>query len=131
MALARIEMLEGRSAEEKRRVVDAVRSALSEALKAPEDDPAVRLDEYPRERFSLPYPDRHSDRYTLVEVTMFAGRSMDTKRRLYRGIVDRLASLDIPPSDVLIVVHEPPMENWAINGGVPANEVDVGFKVDI
>jgi phenylpyruvate tautomerase PptA (4-oxalocrotonate tautomerase family) len=124
-------MLEGRSAEEKRRVVDAVRTALSEALKAPEDDPAVRLDEYPSDRFSLPYPDRHSDRYTLVEVTMFAGRSMDAKRRLYRGIVDRLASLDIPPSDVLIVLHEPPMENWAINGGVPANEVDVGFKVDI
>jgi phenylpyruvate tautomerase PptA (4-oxalocrotonate tautomerase family) len=62
---------------------------------------------------------------------MFAGRSMDAKRRLYRGIVDRLASLDIPPSDVLIVLHEPPMENWAINGGVPANEVDGGFKVDI
>jgi phenylpyruvate tautomerase PptA (4-oxalocrotonate tautomerase family) len=131
VALARIEMLEGRSAEEKRRLVDAVRAALSDALRSPEDDPAVRLDEYPSERFSLPYPDRHTDRYTLVEVTMFAGRSMDTKRRLYRDIVDRLASLDIPPSDVLIVLHEPPMENWAINGGVPANEVDVGFKVDI
>jgi phenylpyruvate tautomerase PptA (4-oxalocrotonate tautomerase family) len=51
VALARIEMLEGRSAEEKRRLVDAVRAALSDALRSPEDDPAVRLDEYPSERF--------------------------------------------------------------------------------
>jgi phenylpyruvate tautomerase PptA (4-oxalocrotonate tautomerase family) len=62
---------------------------------------------------------------------MFAGRSMGTKRRLYRAIVDRFVALDIPAADVLIVLHEPPMENWAVNGGVPASEVDVGFKVDV
>jgi hypothetical protein len=32
---------------------------------------------------------------------------------------------------VLIVLHEQPMENWGVDGGTPANEVDVGFKVDI
>ncbi len=111
--------------------MDGVRGALSEALQAPEADPAVRLAAYPREQFSLPYPHRHSDRYTLVEVTMFAGRSMDTKRRLYDAIVQRLAGLGVPSSDVLIVLHEPPMENWAVDGGTPATEVDVGFKVDI
>jgi len=112
-------------------MVDAVRAALSEALQAPDDDPAVRLIEYPRDQFSLPYPDRHSDHYTLVEVTMFAGRSMDTKRRLYRAIVRRLAIFDVPTKDVVIVLHEPAMENWGLNGGTPASEVDVGFKVDI
>ncbi len=131
MALARIEILEGRTREEKREMVDAVRAALSEALQAPDDDPAVRLIEYPRDQFSLPYPDRHSEHYTLVEVTMFAGRSMDTKRRLYRAIVRRLAIFDVPTKDVVIVLHEPAMENWGLNGGTPASEVDVGFKVDI
>jgi phenylpyruvate tautomerase PptA (4-oxalocrotonate tautomerase family) len=62
---------------------------------------------------------------------MFAGRSMDTKRRLYDAIVHRLAPFDVPPDDVLIVLHEPPMENWGVAGGTPASEVDVGFKVDI
>jgi phenylpyruvate tautomerase PptA (4-oxalocrotonate tautomerase family) len=131
MALARIEILNGRAPETQHHIMDAVRAALSEALQAPDDDPAVRPQEYPRDQFSLPYPDRHSERYTLIEVTMFAGRSLDTKRRLYRALTDRLAALDIPPADVLIVLHEPPMENWGINGGVPASEVDVGFKVDI
>jgi phenylpyruvate tautomerase PptA (4-oxalocrotonate tautomerase family) len=79
----------------------------------------------------VPYPDRHSDAYTLVEVTMFAGRSMEAKRRLYTAIVRGLGECDVAPEDVLIVIHEPPMENWSVDGGTPASEVDVGFKVDI
>jgi len=131
VALARIEILEGRDAEQQRKLVEAVSAALSEALEAPASDPSVRLLEYPHARFSIPYPDRHSDLFTLVEVTMFAGRSMDTKRRLYRAIVDRLTALEVPGDDILIVLHEPPMHNWGVEGGVPASEIDVGFKVDI
>jgi hypothetical protein len=32
---------------------------------------------------------------------------------------------------VLVVLHEPPRENWAVSGGIPASEVDLGFEVDI
>ena len=131
MALARIEVLAGRTTEQKRALVGAVRAALSEALCAPAEDPSVRLAEYPPEQYALPYPDRHSGRFTLVEVTMFAGRSLETKRRLYETIVARLGAAGVPPQDVLIVVHEPPMESWGVEGGTPASEVDVGFEVDI
>ena|SRR5207248_33170 len=131
MALARIEIVEGRTAEERADMVEAVRAALSEALRAPADDPVVRLAEYPREEFLLPYPERHSDRYTLVEITMFAGRSMDTKRQLYEAIVRRLVQFEVPGDDILIVLHEPALENWAVDGGTPASEVDVGFRIDI
>jgi phenylpyruvate tautomerase PptA (4-oxalocrotonate tautomerase family) len=131
MALARIEVLEGRRTETKRGMVQAVRAALSEALQTPTDDPVVRLAEYPRHAFTVPYPDRHTDAYTLVEVTMFAGRSQEAKRRLYESIVRGLGAFDVPPEDVLIVIHEPPMGNWGVDGGTPASEVDVGFKVDV
>jgi phenylpyruvate tautomerase PptA (4-oxalocrotonate tautomerase family) len=131
VALARIEILEGRDPDERRKLLDAVAAALSEALEAPAADPSVRLAEYPPAPFSIPYPDRHSDLFTLVEVTMFAGRSIDTKRRLYQKIVDGFTALGVPRDDILIVLHEPPMHNWGVNGGVPASEVDVGFKVDI
>ena len=131
MALARIDILEGRTAEDKRAIVEGVRGALSEALRAPPEDPLVRLAEYPAEHFTLPYPDRHSDRFTLVEVTMFAGRSMETKRRLYDAVVRRLGAAGVPAEDVLIVLHEPPMNDWAVNGGIPAGEADVGFEVEI
>jgi phenylpyruvate tautomerase PptA (4-oxalocrotonate tautomerase family) len=131
VALARVEILEGRTADEKRQLVDAVGGALCKALQAPAADPSVRLIEYAPSEFSIPYPDRHSDRYTLVEVTMFAGRSMETKRRLYQSMVAALAAVGVPANDILIVLHEPPMHNWAVDGGRPASEVDVGFKVDI
>lgn len=131
MALARVEVLAGRSASEKRQLVDAVRAALSTALQAPADDPVVRLTEYQEGEFSVPYPDRHSDRYLLIEVTMFAGRSMAAKRRLYQEVIGRLSTLGVRPLDVLIVLQEQPMENWGVDGGRPASEVDVGFKVDI
>jgi phenylpyruvate tautomerase PptA (4-oxalocrotonate tautomerase family) len=131
MALARVELLHGRSVEDKEAIVTAVRAALSTALGAPPEDPTVRLAEYPSGQMTVPYPDRISDRYTLVEVTMFAGRSLATKRRLYKEIVAGLGRCGVPPNDVLIVVHEPPMENWGVSGGLPASEVDPGFKVDI
>jgi phenylpyruvate tautomerase PptA (4-oxalocrotonate tautomerase family) len=130
VALARIEILEGRNPEEKRAMVDAVRAALSEALRVPEEDPTIRLNEYPREQFSPPYADSHSDRYTLVEVTMFSGRSLETKRRLYGAIVSGLSDCEVPANDVLVVLHEPPRENWAL-GAIPASEVDPGFEVEI
>jgi phenylpyruvate tautomerase PptA (4-oxalocrotonate tautomerase family) len=131
MALARIEIRQGRSSDEKQALVQAVGAALSQALQAPREDPSVRLAEYPPEQFSIPYPDRHSDRYTLVEITMFAGRSTQTKRRLYSAVVECLAAVGVPSNDVLIVLHEPPMESWGVDGGIPASEVNVGFKVDI
>ncbi len=131
MALARIDILEGRTPEEKRAIVAAVRTALSEALQAPKDDPSVRLTEYPPEQYSLPYPDRHSDRFALVEITLFAGRSMKAKRRLYDAVVRRLGIAGVPAEDVLIVLHEPPMHNWAVDGGTPASEAEVGFEVEI
>ncbi len=131
MALARIDILEGRTAGEKRAMVEGVRRALSEALRAPLEDPLVRLAEYPAGCFTLPYPDRHSDRFALVEITMFAGRSVETKRRLYDAVVRSLVAAGVPAEDVLIVLHEPPMHDWAVNGGTPASEADVGFDVEI
>jgi phenylpyruvate tautomerase PptA (4-oxalocrotonate tautomerase family) len=131
VALARIDILEGRSVDEKRAMVEAVRGALSEALHAPDDDPLVRLAEYPADQFTLPYPDRHSDRFTLIEITMFAGRSMQTKRRLYDALVRRLSAAGVPPEDVLIVLHQPETHDWAVDGGTPAYEADIGFDIEI
>ncbi len=31
----------------------------------------------------------------------------------------------------MIVLYEPPMENWGVRGGKPSSEVDFGFKINI
>ncbi len=37
----------------------------------------------------------------------------------------------IKGDDIMIVLHEAPLENWGIRGGRPASEVDLGFKIEI
>ena len=64
-------------------------------------------------------------------MTLLAGRPMATKRRLYEQVTRRLEALGTGSADILVVLNEQPMENWAVDGPVPASEVDVGFKVDI
>ena len=129
MPHVRIEVREGRSASEKEALLGAVHSALVEALKIPEHDRIQRLYELSAEDFEFP-PDR-TGMFTLIEVTMFPGRSLDAKRALYRALVRNLGELGVPPNAVSVVLREPPMENWGIRGGVPASEVDLGFEVEV
>ena len=99
------------------------------ALQVPDDDPTVQIVELEPDDVILPGGASHL--VTVVEITMFAGRSLDTKRELYREIVSGLAAAGAAPEDVSIVLHAPRVENWGVRGGVPASEVDVGFRVDI
>jgi phenylpyruvate tautomerase PptA (4-oxalocrotonate tautomerase family) len=121
MALARIEVVKGRSSEEKRRLLDAVHEALIAALKVPRGDPALRIVEHDPACFELPTaPHPVSDRYVLVEITMFSAQ-----------IVHRLGDIGVPATDITIVVLESPRENWGVQGGRPASEVELGFTVEV
>ncbi len=123
-----IEIRQGRSPGEKRALLDAVHLALVEALKIPDHDRTQRVREYPPQDFEVP-PGR-SDRYTLVEITMFSGRSLEAKRRLYKALTDRLAAVGTSASDVKIVLLEVPLQDWGLHGQ-PASDVDLGFEVSV
>ena len=132
MALVRIEVLEGRSAQEKQELLGAVHDALVSALQVPRGDPTLRIIEHDPANFQRPtVPYATSERYTLVEIIMFAGRSEDAKRALYKEIVRRFAEFHIPTEDVTIVLLESPQHNWGVRGGHPASEVELGFHVEI
>lgn len=131
MPLVKVEILTGRSAEYKRAILDGIHSALVEAFKVPDHDRNQRLYELDREHFEFPYA-KYSDQYTLIELTVFKGRSLDAKKLLYSAMVRNLENNPgIKGEDITIVIHEPPMENWGIRGGKLANEVNLGFKVDV
>jgi Tautomerase enzyme len=129
MPLVRIEVIKGRSASEKRRLLEAVHDALVEAFEIPQDDRTQRLVEHDPENFEIP-PGR-SESYALVEITAFPGRSASAKRSLYQAIVRNVGGLGIAAEDVFIVIVEPVMENRGIRGGQRASEVDLGFRVDV
>jgi phenylpyruvate tautomerase PptA (4-oxalocrotonate tautomerase family) len=129
MPLARISIRKGRTADEKKALLDAVHASMIEALKIPENDRNQRITEYVDEDFIIP-PGKTA-KYTLIEIIMFPGRSIEAKRHLYQSLVKNLAELGTDPMDMFIVLYEPPMENWGIRGGIPASEVDLGFEVNV
>ena len=129
MPLERIEVRRSREPKEKMDICDAVHAAMKEALLIPQHDRQIRYLEHAPEDFQVP-PGK-TENYTLVEITLFQGRSMEAKRTLYQAIVRNLASLGIAPEDVIIVLIESPSENWGIRGGIPASEVDLGYRIDV
>jgi phenylpyruvate tautomerase PptA (4-oxalocrotonate tautomerase family) len=129
MPLVRIEIIKGRPVAERRRLLEGVHAALVEAFGIRDDDRTQRLIEHDPENFEIPRG--ASERYTLIEITTFPGRSATAKRRLYEAVVRNLEGAGVPTSDISVVLHEPPMENWGIRGGKPASEVDLGFRVDV
>jgi phenylpyruvate tautomerase PptA (4-oxalocrotonate tautomerase family) len=129
MPLARIDVRKSWPPETVQAIIEAIYLAQRQALKVPEDDRQIRFVEHRPEHFHAP-PGK-TENYTVVEISIFAGRSLDAKRALYQAIVRNLGALGIAPSDILIVLHEVPLDNWGIRGGIPASEVDLGFKVNV
>ena len=114
---------------QEQRVIEAVQSALLSAIKIPEYDRDVLLDIYCDSARIV--PTGKSDRYTRIEIKMFSGRSIEAKRALYKAIVQNLAALGVPESEIKTVLVDVPKENWGLRGGIPASELDLGFKVDV
>ncbi len=129
MPFAKIEVRRSRPEHEVQALIEAVYQAQREAILVPEDDRQIRYIEHKPEHFAVP-PGK-SDNYTFVEILLFPGRSLDAKKRLYASIVRRFGELGVAPTDVFIVLHEPPLENWGIRGGQPASEVNLGFNVKV
>ena len=130
MPLVRIEILSGKTQEYKKAVMNGVHKALVDVLKIPAQDRMQKLYELDAENFeTLPVM---TDQATLIEITMFKGRTYDSKKNLYQAIINNLqASPGIKKEEVFIVLHEEPLENWGIRGGKPASEIDFNFDIKV
>lgn len=130
MPLVKIEIIEGKPKEYKEAVLDGVHQALVRALGIPDSDRFQRLYELPLPNFEF-QPDR-SENVTIIEITMFKGRSIKAKKELYQAIVENLSeNPGITGYDLMIILLEPPLENWGVRGGKPASEIDFEFKIDV
>ena len=111
------------------RFLDAIHDALTSVLKHPPADKVLRLLEHAPENFAVPHD--MSDRFVRIEIVMFAGRSRETKRALYKAIVERLLTFGVPVADAKIVLVEVAIENVGFRGGQAACDVDLGYALDV
>jgi 4-oxalocrotonate tautomerase family enzyme len=130
MPLVRISIRTGKSLDYKKALMDGVHAALEQAFRIPHQDRFQMLHELDHDHFEAPHT--KTDNVTIIEINAFKGRTAEAKKALYQGIAGNLAaSPGIKGDDIIIILHEPPLENWGIRGGKPANEVDLGFKVNV
>lgn len=129
MPTAAIEIRRKYPVDEETALIGAVQDAMVTALKVPPWTTSIRLFVHEPHRFAGP-PGK-SDRYTLVTIDCFIGRTLETKRALYQAMALNLARCGIPSDHLKVLLREVPRENWAIRGGMPASDVALGYDVNI
>ncbi len=128
MPSTRIETRRGWLGAQKRDFIEAVQAALVAGILIPEGDRCVRLAEYDEDAF-IAGADK-GPRYSVIEISLFTGRSIEAKRRLYAELAAAVARFGLEEQDLKVILHEVPRENWGLRG-LPASEIDLGFKVDV
>ena len=115
MPLVRIEIIKGHSDDYKKTFLSTVHDALELSLGIPDWDRFQRLYEIESNYFE--HSDDKTDRFCIIELTIFPGRSREIKCEIIKKITELLGErLSIAPSDIFIVIHDPPLENWGIGG---------------
>ena len=112
----------------RREFIEAVQRALVAGILIPEKDRCIRLSEHDDD--AMIAPAHVGPHYSILEISLFTGRSIEAKRRLYAALVDELAPFGLAASDIKVILHEVPRENWGLRGK-PASEIELGFKVDV
>jgi phenylpyruvate tautomerase PptA (4-oxalocrotonate tautomerase family) len=100
-----------------------------DALEFPENKRAHRFIPLDREDFFT--PEGRSNAYTVIEIAMMEGRSVEAKKRLIHLLFERIESeLGIAPVDVEITINETPASNWGFRG-MTGDEADLNYKIDV
>src|SRR5690349_19452923 len=84
---------------------DVIHSCVVDALSYPPDKRAHRF--LPLDRSDFYYPPGRSERYTIIEISMFEGRSVEAKKQLIRLLFERICGqFGLAPQDVEITIFE-------------------------
>lgn len=126
-----IEVRQKYSVEVELGIIEAVHSALREAFKIMPNDRNLRLVVHDAHRFQCPPEMEKPEFFTLITIDCFVGRSLETKRLLYKTIVNNLEPFGVPKDHIMIILREIPADNFGIRGGQAACDVDLGFKVNV
>ncbi|MFI4981035.1 MAG: tautomerase family protein [Nevskiales bacterium] len=115
-----------RSIEERRAMVEAVHEVLARVLKAPDHDRTVRLQTFAAEEFAV--GPQVGENYTLVEISLYPGRTLAVKRELYQALVQTLGTFGVPPQETKFILNEVAPDNWGLRGGIPGSEISAPVK---
>jgi hypothetical protein len=113
----------------KRQLSDVIHSCVMDALQYPADKRSHRF--FMLDCSDFFYPVGRTDRYTIIEFSMFEGRTVDAKKNLMRLLFERVQSkCGIAPHDLEMTIFETPKHNWGFRG-LPGDEHNLNYKVEV
>ena len=122
MPLARIDLIQGKSADYRQTIGEIVYEAMRSELNVPQGDRFQVITEHPAENFVFDsgYLDIfRSDNVVFIQITLNAGRSVDMKRAFFMAVTTGLEKrLQIRRQDVFINLVETGKENWSFGNGI-------------
>ena len=129
MGQVKIYGLRRQLAEKRAALSQAIHTAVMEALDYPVEKKFHRFILLEDEDFI--FPNDRSEDYTILEISLFEGRSDTAKRQLIRLLYQRIReAVGIEPQDVEITLFETPKSSWGIRG-MPGDELRLNYKVDV
>ncbi|GAA2861211.1 tautomerase family protein [Streptosporangium fragile] len=107
---------------------DTVHGCLVDVWRLPEDKRFHRFLLLDPEDMICP---QRGERYVIVEILGFTGRSDEAKRELIRALFARAEKdLGLTADDLEVVILESPKVNWGIRG-VPGDELELTYPVTV
>jgi len=129
MAQVKVYALTSHLASVRTSLSETVHSCLVEALELPPEKKFQRF--LPLEPENFIYPNDRTARYTILEISLFEGRSVKAKKRLIRLLFKRLeAACKIAPQDLEITLFETPRHNWGIRG-LPGDALKLDYDAEV
>jgi 4-oxalocrotonate tautomerase len=122
MPLVRIDLRQGKAAEYRTALGDAVHQAMVETINVPAADRFQLIAEHPAGGM-IHDPSylgiSRTDDVVFVQITLNAGRTVEMKKALYARIVELLAQRPgLRREDVLVSLVEVTKENWSFGNGI-------------
>lgn len=108
---------------------NVIHTCMVEALKYPTDKKFHRF--FPMDKEDFYFASGRTDAYTIIEISMFEGRTVEAKKKLINLLFERIGSkLHITPEDIEITIFETPKHNWGIRG-LPGDELELNYNVTV
>lgn len=111
------------------RLSDTIHACVVDALQFPSDKRAHRF--FPMDQADWFPPSGRTKAYTIIEITMIEGRSVEAKKKLIRLLFDNIRDqIGISHQDVEICIYESPACNWGFRG-MHGDEVKLNYKINV
>jgi len=129
MAQIKIYGIKERLAPVRERLSAVIHECVMEALQFPADKRAHRF--FLMEKEDMLYPAGRTDAYTIIEITMIEGRTVEAKKKLIRLLFDNIRDkVDIQHQDIEICIQESPACNWGFRG-MHGDEIQLNYKINV